>query len=165
MLKLKNWVFTLLLVLGVILSIFRGFDINEPDDMILCNGNIIESSRIIPVIKIFHNKVNKDCGDVKERLNRYQYMEIIDTESEIKKNVVVVEAVFENTSKSEIDYNVLNAKLVLKNGKKISVDDNLSANFSDTFKGNFSQIGNIVFRTNSKDLAAIEFPDGSVCGI
>ena len=161
--KISNYAFTILLLLGFFLSIFRGFDITSGKELFTSADRTLDSSRIKPVIQLLHRKDNLNTGVIKEKLSYYQHLKVLDADR--KKDVVVVEASFENSAKSAITYNILDSKLILENGERISVSESLTAPFDDEFGVGYTQIGNLVFETASENLKAIEFPDGSICGL
>lgn len=161
--KISNYAFTILLLLGFFLSIFRGFDITNNKELFTSADKTLDSSRIKPVIQLLRRKDNLNTGVIKEKLSYYQHLKVLDANR--KKDIVVVEASFENSAKSDINYNILDSKLILENGERISVSESLSAPFDDEFGVGYTQIGNLVFETASENLKAIEFPDGSICGL
>lgn len=161
--KFSDYVFIGILVMGFFLSIFRGFNITNSKELFTSADKTLDSSRVKPVIQLLHRKDNLNTGAIKEQLSYYQHLKVL--EADRKKDIVVVEVSFENSAKSNIKYNVLDSKLILENGERISVSESLSAPFDDEFGVGYAQIGNLVFETASENLKAIEFPDGSICGL
>lgn len=89
--KISNYAFTILLLLGFFLSIFRGFDITSGKELFTSADRTLDSSRIKPVIQLLHRKDNLNTGVIKEKLSYYQHLKVLDADR--KKDVVVVEEI------------------------------------------------------------------------
>lgn len=150
-------------ILGIItfLGIFRGFPKPEKDTIYLCEDKVVDSTYIKPVFSILHKKDDILTGDVEENIRRYQQLEL-KTEENRNYNVTVIEVEFNNTSSEEVIYDVLKTKLILDDGSEIELNQYKSSPFTDVFHENYSQIGNLVFNTDDKNIKALKFPDGSV---